>query len=61
MFNSAHKALISQVIIKIAKNHVKQSKYMKFLGLLVDEYLSWKSHLNELSKILARTCALFLN
>ena len=32
---------------------------MKFLGVLLDSNLSWKSHLTELSKNLARTASLF--
>ena len=32
---------------------------MKFLGVLLDSNLSWKSHLTELSKKLARTTGLF--
>ena len=32
---------------------------MKFLGVLLDSNLSWKSHLTELSKKLARTAGLF--
>ena len=35
-----------------------QNKYVKFLGLLLDEYLSWKHHLSELAKKLARTCGI---
>ena len=34
-------------------------KYVKFLGLLLDENLSWKYHLSELSKKLSRTCGIF--
>ena len=30
-----------------------------FLGLLLDEHLSWKYHLSELSKKLARICGMF--
>ena len=47
------------VNINIGKEHVKQAKYVKFLGLLLDENLSWKYHLSELSKKLARTCGIF--
>ena len=39
--------------------HVKRVKFVKFLGLLVDENLSWKFHLSELSKKLARTYGMF--
>ena len=36
-----------------------KAKHVKFLGLLLDENLSWKHHLSELSKKLARTCGIF--
>ena len=37
---------------------LKQAKYVKLLGLLLDENLNWKHHLSELSKKLARTCGI---
>ena len=36
-----------------------KAKHVNFLGLLLDENLSWKHHLSELSKKLARTCGIF--
>ena len=45
--------------IEIGKKYVKRVKFVKFLGLLMDEHLSWKFHLGELSKNLARTCGMF--
>ena len=47
------------VIIKIGNQYVKQAKYVKFLGLLLDENLSWMYHLSELNKKLSRTCGIF--
>ena len=47
------------VTIKVGKQHLRQTKYVKFLGILLDEHLNWKHHLLELSKKLARTCGLF--
>ena len=46
--------------MKIGKKLIKSAKFVKFLGLLLDEHLSWKYHLSELSKKLARTCGVFL-
>ena len=37
----------------------KELSLIKFLGLLLDEHLSWKHHLSEFSKKLARTCGMF--
>ena len=34
-------------------------KFVKFLALLLDEHLSWKYHLRELSKKLAKTRGMF--
>ena len=59
IFHSPQNSLNDIVNIKIGNQHVKQAKYVKFLGLLLDEHLSWKYHLSELSKKLSRTCGLF--
>ena len=59
IFHSLKNLLHDTVNIKIGKKHVKQVKYVKFLGLLLDENLSWKYHLDELSKKLARTSGVF--
>ena len=36
--------------IRIGRKRLTKAKYVKFLGLLLDENLSWKFHLSELSK-----------
>ena len=59
IFHSPQKPLCENIIIKIGKQHVEKAKHVKFLGLLLDENLSWKHHLSELSKKLARTCGIF--
>ena len=59
IFHSSSVNIPSDSIIKIGKKHVKRIKFVKFLGLLLDEHLSWKYHLSELSKKLARTCGIF--
>ena len=59
VFHSTQNSLDETINIKIGKEHVKQAKFVKFLGLLLDENLSWKYHLSELSKKLARTCGIF--
>ena len=59
IFHSFSRNVPSEFTIKIGKKHVKRVKFVKFLGLLLDEHLSWKYHLSELSKKLARTCGIF--
>ena len=60
MFKSPQHTCPESVNIKIGKLPIKQNCYVKFLGVLLDESLSWKYHLSELSKKLARTCGMFL-
>ena len=54
-----HHPLTENINIKIGKQNIKQSQYVKFLGILLDENLGWKFHLSELAKKLARTCGMF--
>ena len=59
IFHSSSRNVPSDSTIKIGKKQIKRVKFVKFLGLLLDEHLSWKYHLSELSKKLARTCGIF--
>ena len=59
IFHSSSVSIPSDAVIKIGKKHIKRVRFVKFLGLLLDEHLSWKYHLSELSKKLARTCGIF--
>ena len=59
IFHSSSVKVPSDSGIKIGKKHIKRVKFVKFLGLLLDEHLSWRYHLSELSKKLARTCGMF--
>ena len=47
------------IIIKFGRKHVSRSDSVKFLGVLLDETLSWSSHLVELSWKLARYVGIF--
>ena len=59
IFKSPQHSSPETICIKIGKFPIKQTYYVNFLGVL-DENLSWKYHLTELSKKLARTCGVFL-
>ena len=59
IFHSSNTTIPQDIVIKIGKKHIIRANYVKFLGLLLDENLSWKYHLSELSKKLARTCGIF--
>ena len=43
----------------MGKELVKQAKYVKVLGVVLDENLTWKQHLTKHSNKLARTCGIF--
>ena len=58
IFKSPQNPSLETICIK--KFPIKQTHYVKFLGVLLDANLSWKYHLTELSKKLARTCGMFL-
>ena len=61
IFHSSTMKIPENTSIKIEIKHLAKAKYVKFLGLLSDENLSWKFHLSELSKKLARTRGIFFN
>ena len=59
LFHSPKKPLPDLTPFKFGKNNIKTTKYVKFLGVLVDEHLSWKYHTCELRKKLSRTTGIF--
>ena len=59
IFKSPRHPLTEAISIKIGNLPIRKTCYVKFLGVLLDENLSWKYHLTELSKKLARTCGMF--
>ena len=59
IFESPRHSFSDTASIKIGNLPVKQTKYVKFLAILLDENLSWKYHLIKLSKKLAGTCGMF--
>ena len=61
IFHSTTMKIPEDTSIKIGRKRLTKAKYVKFWGLLLDENLSWKFHLSELSKKLARICGIFLN
>ena len=61
LFHSLSVNIPSDSDIKIGKKHNKGVKFVKFLGLLLDEHLSWRYHLSELLKKVARACGMFFN
>ena len=50
IFKSSQHPLAEAVSIEVGNYPIRKTCYVKFLGVLLDEYLSWKYHLTELSK-----------
>ena len=46
-------------MIRFGRKKIQRENYVKFLGILLDANLSWKYHINELSKKLSRTVGIF--
>ena len=59
IFHSPKKKIPEDLILKFGKTPVKTVEYVKFLGVLIGENLSWKYHITELTKKLARSSAIF--
>ena len=59
IFQSPQHSITEAVNIKSGNLPIRKVCYIKFLGVLLDENLSWKYHLTDLSKKLARTCGVF--
>ena len=59
LFHSAQHKLTDRIYLKIGRKKIKQKTHVLFLVVLFDSTLSWKYHLTDLSKKLARTDGLF--
>ena len=59
VFHSPARKLTEPTILKFGRKKIANANHVKFLGVLLDETLSWRSHLIELSKKLARSVDIF--
>ena len=55
IFHSPRKQVDYNINIKLNSKRLYPSTYIKYLGVLLDEHLSWKPHINELTKKLNRS------
>ena len=42
--------------IEIDDKHIEKVEVTKFLGILIDNNLSWKAHTNHITKIVSKYC-----
>ena len=59
IFHSPTRKIEEFVKIKLGSKPITRVNYIKYLGVLVDATLSWKPHITELTKKLARTSGIF--
>ena len=59
IFHSPVKKITETIKIKFGRKHISRSDSVKFLEVLLYETLSWRSHLVELSRNLARSAGIF--
>ena len=59
IFHSPSRRIDEFIRIKLGSKNLTRVDYIKYLGVRVDSTLSWKSHITELSKKLARTTGIF--
>ena len=54
IFHPYNKPLKKLITIKINKKAIAEEKYVKYLGVLIDSSLSWKTHIDNLVKKISR-------
>ena len=59
IFHSSASSVPTDISIKIGKKQISRVKYIKFLGLLLDEHLDGRYHIAELSKNLQELVEFF--
>ena len=61
VFHSPSKKLTEPIILKFGRKKITHANHVKFLGVLLDETLSWRSHLIELLESLPDQLPYFAN
>ena len=59
IFHTPRVEIPEPVIVKFGRKNIQRENCVKFLGVLLDANLSWKHHINELSKKVSRILGLF--
>jgi hypothetical protein len=54
IFHPPQKKLDYTVKISLNELHIKREKTIKYLGIVIDCHLNWKSHISEISKKIRR-------
>ena len=54
IFKSFRKKLNAKLTFKINEKIIQNAKETKFLGIIIDEHLTWKSHIDYITKKLLK-------
>ena len=55
IFRSQQKKTDFNVTLILNRKAIEQKTYVKYLGMLVDEHLTWEEHINAISKKISRS------
>ena len=59
VFHSPFKKFAKPIILKFGRKKITRANHVKFLSVLLDDTLSWRPHLVELSRKLASSVGIF--
>ena len=59
LFHSTQVSTTELIRLKFGKKQTHQEMYVNFLGVLLDEHFTWKYHITEVSRKLARVSGVF--
>jgi hypothetical protein len=58
IFKSSNKKCDTEMNIQLNHNTIQQVTHVKFLGLIIDQNLTWKNHINSVLKNIIKATAL---
>ena len=57
LFKTKHKSCDTDLRLKLCRKRLYKTKYLRYLGIKIDENLNWKIHLHDLASKLNRANA----
>ena len=58
IFKSSNKKRDTEINIQLNHNTIQQVTHVKFLGVIIDQNLTWKNHINSVLKNIIKATAL---
>ena len=57
LFKTKHKSCDTELRLKVCRKRLYKTKYLRYLGIKIDENLNWKIHIHDLASQLNRANA----